>query len=160
MWWLSVWVQIFAEASTTIKYGENLNEGDSLELFMDVYTPQGDTASRRPVVILAHGGDFHTEAGQTRPLRTVQLTDMSRRRLTPTEANAPRDSGEVAGHIRSMQDLKAAVGTSALINRTLTCSVPMVLICWWRLWRWGDGCNTHRLLGAGDTPPIFDNLNR
>ena len=43
---------------TTVKYGENLNFGNSEELFMDVFEPENDTLSKRPVVVLAHGGFF------------------------------------------------------------------------------------------------------
>lgn len=43
----------------TVKFGEGMNaEGDNQELFMDLYTPYGDTASNRPVLIFAFGGGF------------------------------------------------------------------------------------------------------
>ncbi len=42
-----------------IKYGFNTDyRGDSVSLFMDVYTPFGDTLSNRPLLVLAHGGSF------------------------------------------------------------------------------------------------------
>lgn len=44
---------------TTVKYGENTTYSGNLEnLQMDVYTPDGDVATARPVVILAFGGSF------------------------------------------------------------------------------------------------------
>ena len=53
--------QIFSTfTKTTVQYGKNIgiNTSDSLRLMMDVYTPDGDTASARPVIIWAHGGSF------------------------------------------------------------------------------------------------------
>ena len=44
---------------TTVQYGSNVNlSGTTINLMMDIYTPQGDTGTNRPVVILAHGGSF------------------------------------------------------------------------------------------------------
>jgi para-nitrobenzyl esterase len=42
-----------------IQYGFNYNyKGDSTQLFLDLYFPYEDTASKRPMVVLAHGGSF------------------------------------------------------------------------------------------------------
>lgn len=42
-----------------IVFGEaTLPDGASTELALDLYTPEGDTESARPVVILVHGGGF------------------------------------------------------------------------------------------------------
>lgn len=44
---------------TTVTYGFNINTlGQNQELKMDVYTPDGDTLSNRPVIIWAFGGSF------------------------------------------------------------------------------------------------------
>lgn len=44
---------------TTVTYGYNINTlGQNQELKMDVYTPDGDTLSNRPVIIWAFGGSF------------------------------------------------------------------------------------------------------
>ncbi len=44
---------------TTVQYGSNTNlVGNPVNLMMDIYTPQGDVETNRPVVILAHGGSF------------------------------------------------------------------------------------------------------
>ncbi|MEM6630891.1 MAG: T9SS type A sorting domain-containing protein [Bacteroidota bacterium] len=62
--------EVFSEVQVTenVKYGENysilpiiLGTSDQpmvVDLFMDVYEPAGDTMSNRPVVIVAHAGDF------------------------------------------------------------------------------------------------------
>jgi dipeptidyl aminopeptidase/acylaminoacyl peptidase len=45
--------------TTNIVYGDAINEDGQLEqLKLDLYTPAGDTATNRPVVIWAHGGGF------------------------------------------------------------------------------------------------------
>jgi acetyl esterase/lipase len=42
-----------------VVYGDGINENGELEqLKLDLYTPSGDTATDRPVVIWAHGGGF------------------------------------------------------------------------------------------------------
>lgn len=44
---------------TTVNYAPTLNHtGQPFNLSMDVYEPEGDNLSARPVVILAHGGSF------------------------------------------------------------------------------------------------------
>jgi len=44
---------------TTLPYAPATNHlGQPVTLSMDVYEPEGDTASRRPVVVLEHGGSF------------------------------------------------------------------------------------------------------
>lgn len=43
----------------TVKFGEAVNsQGQTQELFMDIYTPQGDQSTDRPVMIFAFGGSF------------------------------------------------------------------------------------------------------
>jgi len=43
-----------------VKYGSNLAQDGvtNVDLHVDIYTPQGDTATNRPLFILAHGGFF------------------------------------------------------------------------------------------------------
>ncbi|HKK09407.1 MAG TPA: hypothetical protein VJ939_01160, partial [Bacteroidales bacterium] len=44
-----------AEIESDILYGNNLNyDGTSEDLFLDVYTPSGDTAAQRPLIVFAH----------------------------------------------------------------------------------------------------------
>lgn len=59
---------VFANVKVTanVKYGSNVPfaSNDPKDLFMDVYEPEGDTATRRPVIILIHSGSFLAEAMQ------------------------------------------------------------------------------------------------
>ena len=52
---------IFTDFTLTeaVKYGENTTiNGNFQELFLDVYEPAGDTAEKRPTIVLAFGGSF------------------------------------------------------------------------------------------------------
>lgn len=53
---------IFSSVSTTnnVEYGRNLKQDGTTEeiLAMDIYVPDGDTETERPLVIFAHGGSF------------------------------------------------------------------------------------------------------
>ena len=47
------------DVTSNIQYGSNLDlDNNNVNLMMDIYQPQGDTASMRPLVIFAHGGSF------------------------------------------------------------------------------------------------------
>lgn len=44
---------------TTVKFGENVTiAGNDIELFMDIFEPEGDVAYNRPVLMFAFGGSF------------------------------------------------------------------------------------------------------
>jgi len=46
-------------ATTALKYGEGSTfSGNFQELFLDIYEPEGDTETLRPLIILAFGGSF------------------------------------------------------------------------------------------------------
>lgn len=52
---------VFSGSTVTsdVAYGSNLKyDGKPQTLLMDIYQPTGDTASKRPLIILAHGGSF------------------------------------------------------------------------------------------------------
>jgi para-nitrobenzyl esterase len=45
--------------TSNITYGSNVKyDGQTQALLMDIYEPTGDTASKRPLIIMAHGGSF------------------------------------------------------------------------------------------------------
>lgn len=54
--------QIFTavDEDLNVQYGSNFAQDGTtnVDLFLDIYTPQGDTDTDRPLVILAHGGSF------------------------------------------------------------------------------------------------------
>jgi hypothetical protein len=59
---------VFANVKVTanVKYGSNIPfaSNDPKDLFFDIYEPDGDTTTRRPVIILIHSGSFLAEAMQ------------------------------------------------------------------------------------------------
>jgi len=45
--------------TTTVTYGQNTTfSGNLVNLKMDIYLPDGDVATKRPIIIMAHGGSF------------------------------------------------------------------------------------------------------
>ena len=52
--------EVFTDISkTTVQFGENTNpQGNTQALYMDVYEPDGDQLSKRPLIVLAFGGAF------------------------------------------------------------------------------------------------------
>lgn len=45
--------------TTNVTYGSAITQGGvTMNLHMDIYQPQGDNSSNRPLIILAHGGGF------------------------------------------------------------------------------------------------------
>jgi pimeloyl-ACP methyl ester carboxylesterase len=51
-----------------------MKDPDSLELKMDIYQPTGDTLSRRPLVLLIHGGAFYIGTKQCPTMRILAST--------------------------------------------------------------------------------------
>jgi dienelactone hydrolase len=126
--------EIFSTVNVTkdVKYGENysvLTGSPVLEdLFMDVYEPQGDTASARPLIIMAHAGSFLPKGTNTLPLGDKEdscmiemCTQFAKRgwvaasidyRLgwNPTSSDADVRAGTIMNAVyRAMQDMKACV---------------------------------------------------
>ena len=82
-----------------VVYGSAINvDGTVVTLQLDLYTPRGDTATRRPVVVWAHGGSF---AFGDKSTTTTWATRMAQRgyvaasinyRLGPDIVTAPVDT--------------------------------------------------------------------
>ena len=57
---------VFSSVSvqSDVQYGTDITEnGDEVQLFMDIYTPDGDSRSNRPALLMAHQGSFIPEYG-------------------------------------------------------------------------------------------------
>lgn len=107
--------EVFSSTTqVTVKYGENLNFGISEELFMDVFEPENDTLTKRPVVVFAHGGfflfgsraDMHDMCIEYAKRGYVSAT-IDYRKLQPGTVGDSINAVEVM--VRTMQDMKAAV---------------------------------------------------
>ena len=99
---------------SNITYGSNINYlGNNTTLTLDMYFPEGDTASIRPLIIWVHGGGFiggTKNDGDVTSLchhfakRGYVCASINYRLgVFPTQASAQ------AGVYRAVQDLKAAV---------------------------------------------------
>lgn len=108
---------IFDSATRTsnVTYGLGARTGDDQVLQMDIYTPDGDTETDRPVLVLAFGGGF--VAGFKRdPLISSIAQDFARRGYVTASIDyrffettpATEDEFNIAV-MQSMHDMKAAV---------------------------------------------------
>lgn len=100
-----------------VQYGSNLDRnGNNVDLFADIYTPDGDTEVDRPLLIVAHGGSFvgGSKTGtDVVPIceafvkRGFVVASISYRLGMPLFQ--PEDSDAGAAVMRATQDAKAAV---------------------------------------------------
>ena len=101
----------------TIQYGSNNDVlGNSISLYMDIYTPQGDTALHRPLVIFAFGGGFMAGDKSTMEAYCAQMAKRGfvaasiQYRLWPSTTLGTPDSVEMMRQaVMAMGDMKAAV---------------------------------------------------
>lgn len=102
----------------TVTYGSNLDlNGNNVNLTMDIYQPQGDTSTSRPLIIFAHGGSF--SAGTKNDADIVYFcTEMAKKgyvcasinyRLAPSAFSLIAEETTVKVVLMAMQDGKAAV---------------------------------------------------
>jgi para-nitrobenzyl esterase len=90
--------------------------GDTVQLVMDVYQPEGDLATARPVVVLAHGGSFIfgdrtlMDDDCRRLARAGFVAATIQYRLYPALVVGFPDSTAILGAVaKAMSDMKAAV---------------------------------------------------
>lgn len=102
----------------TVTYGSNQNLNNAtISLTMDIYQPQGDTSTSRPVIIFAHGGSF--SAGTKNDADIVYMcTEFAKKgyvcasinyRLAPSAFSLIAEETTVKVVLMAMQDGKAAV---------------------------------------------------
>jgi para-nitrobenzyl esterase len=103
---------------TTVQYGSNLNLNNAtINLMMDIYQPQGDTSTSRPLIILAHGGSFSAGSKDNADI-VYMATELTKKgyvcaainyRLAPSAFSLIAEETTVKVVLMSMQDGKAAV---------------------------------------------------
>ncbi len=106
------------DLSDSIQYGQNdQSNGVSLDLHFDIYTGTGDTATDRPVVIMAHGGSF-TSGNKTNGEVVEFCEDLAKRgyvavsmqyRLETNPLAILSEESMVKAVMRAVQDGKALV---------------------------------------------------
>ena len=96
-------------------FGENLHSGTVQTLQMDIYKPEGDTESNRPVIILAFGGNFEHGA-RTNNAVTNMAADYARRGYVTASIDYRLKEGNIESQddfditvIRAAFDMKAAI---------------------------------------------------
>jgi acetyl esterase/lipase len=108
---------VFSNSAATpnIIYGQALNvKGINQNLLFDLYQPAGDTISKRPLLIYAHGGGF-SDTNQTRKLPHIiaYCDSFARRGYVVASIDYRLDSVPTGlsnrGIISAMHDAKAAV---------------------------------------------------
>lgn len=108
---------LFPQVTVTsnVQYGSNPN--GTPNLLMDVYEPQGDTLSRRPLIIFAHGGSFISGSKET-DNAVVDLCNRFARMGYVTasinytlgfDAFPPNPQSAARTVVRSVHEMKAAV---------------------------------------------------
>lgn len=111
---------IYEELSLTIDvlYGNNItSEGDSMDLFMDIFEPEGDTSALRPLVIYLHGGSF-TSGSRQMPEAYFICEDFAHRgyvsssisyRQEPSLLSLLSQEAMIKAVFRASEDFKASV---------------------------------------------------
>lgn len=106
------------DVTSNIQYGSNLDlDNNNVNLMMDIYQPQGDTASMRPLVIFAHGGSFiggtKTEADMvyfcTELAKKGYVTASISYRLAGSAFDLIAEESTVKVVFNAIQDGKAAI---------------------------------------------------
>lgn len=106
-----------SKRTNNIQYGSNVKfNGDSIDLFMDIYEPENDTLEKRPLMMLAFGGSFTSGIRQSPDI--VRLcTEFSKRGYVCVsidyrigfENGIDSDTNQFKALTRGTQDMKAAL---------------------------------------------------
>jgi para-nitrobenzyl esterase len=103
------------DITSDVNYGSNQSfSGATIQLDMDIYEPNGDTETARPLIILAHGGSFI--GGDKSDASIVELCDRFAKKgfvcasISYRTGMWPIDSvNAVKAVMRAVQDMKGAV---------------------------------------------------
>ncbi len=106
-----------SKRTNNIQYGSNVKfNGDSVDLFMDVYEPENDTLEKRPLIMLAFGGSFTSGVRQSPDIMRL-CTEFSQRGFVCVsidyrlgfEKGSDSDTNQFKAMIRGVQDMKGAL---------------------------------------------------
>jgi len=109
--------EVFSNVTVTsnVVYGSNKTfSGSTQSLVMDIYQPTGDTATKRPFIVFAHGGSF-IGGSRTDADEVALCTHFAKRGYVTASIDYrlgfyPIDSTNAKGALwRAVQDMKAAV---------------------------------------------------
>ncbi|MEL6987275.1 MAG: T9SS type A sorting domain-containing protein, partial [Bacteroidota bacterium] len=102
---------------STVQFGTNVDpQGNTRDLFMDIYQPEGDTVSRRPVIVLAYGGAFVAgQRGDMEPFARIfahsgyVAVSIDYRLLEPSIINIPDSLDFLDVAFKAVGDMKASI---------------------------------------------------
>jgi hypothetical protein len=110
--------ELFSVKTTSnIPFGRNAEfDGDSIDLLMNVYEPDGDNFARRPLLVFAFGGSFTAGTRFSPDILTLCDRFAKRGYVTATidyrlgfEDGNDSDTNQFKALIRGIQDMKAAL---------------------------------------------------
>ena len=110
--------ELFSVKTTSnIPFGRNAEfDGDSIDLLMNVYEPDGDNFARRPLLVFAFGGSFTAGTRFSPDILTLCDRFAKRGYVTATidyrlgfENGNDSDTNQFKALIRGIQDMKAAL---------------------------------------------------
>ncbi len=110
--------ELFSVKTTSnIPFGRNTEfDGDSIDLLMNVYEPDGDNFARRPLLVFAFGGSFTAGTRFSPDILTLCDRFAKRGYVTATidyrlgfEDGNDSDTNQFKALIRGIQDMKAAL---------------------------------------------------
>ena len=103
---------------TTVQYGSNMDLNNAnIDLYMDIYQPQGDVETNRPLVIFAHGGSF-SGGSRNSPEIVFIATELAKKgyvcasisyRLAPSAFSLIAEETTIKVVFMAIQDGKAAI---------------------------------------------------
>lgn len=127
---------IFPNTTTaTYQFGENTDyAGANKKLYLDVYTPIGDTVKQRPCVVFCFGGAF-VSGNRTSPELVFFATQLAQRGFVCASIDYRLDNevnvasnGENGSVVRAVQDAKAAIRFLKSKSDSLNIDSNMVFI--------------------------------
>ncbi len=110
--------EIFSVQSTSnVQFGRNAEfDGDTVNLLMNIYEPDGDNFARRPLIILAFGGSFTAGTRFSPDILTLCDRFAKRGYVTSTidyrlgfEDGNDSDTNQFKALMRGIQDMRAAI---------------------------------------------------
>lgn len=109
--------QFSVKTTSNIQFGRNAEfDGDSIDLLMNVYEPDGDNFARRPLLVFAFGGSFTAGTRFSPDILTLCDRFAKRGYVTATidyrlgfEDGNDSDTNQFKALIRGIQDMKAAL---------------------------------------------------
>lgn len=109
--------QFSVKSTSNVLFGRNAEfDGDSIDLLMNIYEPDGDNFARRPLLVFAFGGSFTAGTRFSPDILTLCDRFAKRGYVTATidyrlgfEDGNDSDTNQFKALIRGIQDMKAAL---------------------------------------------------